>query len=84
MRVVLEIPLNASAFCGMVRARHDKNAAAQEFGFWERLSAAAWTASAMCTIPPATPGAAESPFIPMSRRDRSSVEQRNPVTIMSR
>jgi len=70
----LEIPLNAIAFRGMVRARHDKNAAAQEFGFLKRLSAAAWTAIAMCTIPPATPEAAESPFIPMSRRERSPVE----------
>jgi hypothetical protein len=28
----LEIPLNAIAFRGMVRANEDKNAAAQEFG----------------------------------------------------
>ncbi len=32
--------------------------------FWERPSAAAWTASEVCTIPPATVGAAESPHVP--------------------
>jgi len=57
----LGIPLNAIAFLGMVRANKVKNAAAHEFGLWERPSAAAWTASVMCTIPPATTGAAESP-----------------------
>ena len=60
----LEIPLYAIAYRGMVRANQDKKAAAQEFGFRERPSAAAWSASAMCTIPPATTGAAESPHFP--------------------
>ena len=58
------IPLNATAFRGMVRCHYDMNAAAQEFGFRKRQSAAVWTASAMCTIPPATAGAAESPHVP--------------------
>ena len=33
--------------------------------FRERPSAAAWTANATCTIPPATTGAAESPSVPV-------------------
>jgi hypothetical protein len=60
------IPLNAFAFRGMVRAHQDKSAAAQEFGCRERHSAAAWSVSATGTIPPATKGAAESPYVPVS------------------